>query len=167
MVTPFHSDTFKYTAAQEEIMTVLSGNLEPGAYSMPGTNPSVEMTHKEMEKEQSKHVGKPWALVFYNKSFEGLTPGYMITGFLLNLLGAVVAVSLLNISNASARTSGTRFMMVLLLPLFAIVQAVLVNWNWWSFPWHFIKGEVFDLLIGWGLAGLFLSWHYGRKTTTA
>lgn len=44
---------------------------------------------------------------------------------------------------------------------------VLSNMNWWSFPWGFVKPQVFDLVIGWGLCSLWLAWFVKKPEVLA
>jgi hypothetical protein len=50
--------------------------------------------------------------------------------------------------------------------VFTLAQGVLSNMNWWSFPWGFIKPQVFDLVIGWGLCSAWLGWYVRSKAAT-
>jgi hypothetical protein len=163
MVTPIHSDFAKYTPAETEIMPLLNARLpESGVYMIPGTDPSKPETMEEMKKRSEECVGKPYAMVFYNKSFPGMDPSMMLTGFLFNLIAVLIAITIVNVAVKAGVSSGMRFGLVLSLSLFCIFQSILLNWNWFQFPWHFVKGEIIDSLIGWSLAGLFLSWYLGK-----
>jgi hypothetical protein len=166
MVLPFHSDTLKYTPNQDAIIEVLSANLsENGLYGVPGDDPSREQTMEEMEAGWNKMLNKPWALVLYHTAFEGMTATGMMGGIMLNLVAVVIGIILLNASRPEQRTFGSIFGIVMLLPAFCIFQAVLENANWWGFPWHFLKGTIFDLLIGWSLCGVYLAWRYKKPNT--
>lgn len=163
MVLPVHEDFAKYTPNDAAIMTVLNSSLtESGAYMMPGMDPSKEPTVDEMKKRNAEMEGKPYALVMYNKEFHAMPPSMMVLGNLLNLVAVLIAISLVNMGIRSGASFGTRFMLVLSLAIFCIFQSALLNWNWMGFPWHFIKGEVIDLVVGWSLCGLFLSWYLGK-----
>ncbi|MBK8493706.1 MAG: hypothetical protein IPL50_00980 [Chitinophagaceae bacterium] len=35
--------------------------------------------------------------------------------------------------------------------------------NWMSIGWDVLTGELIDNIAGWGLAGIWLGWWYGRK----
>lgn len=161
VVFSLHDDAYKYSPQQGEIISVLNSNLpEEGAYAIPGTKPGT--SYKDMEEESKLHMGKPWAVIFYHNTFEGMSTSNMITGILLNLVAAMIAVSLLHMGSAYQKTFLIRMISVMLLPLFCIFQSILQNWNWWSFPWHFIKGDIMDLIIGWGLCAIFLAWYFGK-----
>ncbi|MES2680858.1 MAG: hypothetical protein V4635_13280 [Bacteroidota bacterium] len=163
MALPVHNDTMKYSAGQQEVMTALQKNLPAsGTYYLPGADPAVKLSSEEMESFYKAQIGKPWALVFYNTSFEGMSPSNMINGILLNLLSVVLVIALLHMSKAKEKQFAAIFGLVMILPVFVILQSVLQNANWWSFPWHFIKGTIVDLIFGWLLCGLYLSWHFRK-----
>ncbi len=164
MVLPVHADFAKYTPTETEIMALVNSKLpENGVYMMPGTDPSKPQTMEEMKKHGEECVGKPYAMLFYNKSFPGMQPTMLLIGFLFNLVAVIIAISIVNMAVKAGASSGTRFLLVLSLSIFCIFQAILLNWNWFQFPWHFVKGEVIDSLVGWSLAGLFLSWYLGKS----
>lgn len=164
MVLPVHSDTLKYAPQQSEIMESLRKNIPAaGAYRMPGTDPSADLSFEDMETQSKEHAGKPWALIFYNTSFEGMSAGTMMGGVLLNLAAVVLAVLLFHAAGAGNRSFAAAFGLIMVLPAFCILQPVLQNMNWWSFPWHFMKGEIIDLVIGWSLCGAFLTWYLKKQ----
>ena len=166
MALPIHKDTLKYTAQQEEIITMLQKNIpSDGFYSVPGHDPSKNLSFKEMEAAGKESLHKPWALVLYNSSFEGMSAPNMIGGILMNLVAVVLAIILLHACNAQEKTFGSVFRIIMILPVFCIFQAVLENANWWAFPWHFIKGTVFDLIIGWALCGFYLAWQFKKPNS--
>jgi hypothetical protein len=168
MASPIHTDSMKYTPKQAEITEAISANLtEDGMYRVPGFDPSEEMTTEKMEAFNKEYEGKPWALVLYNKSFVCMGPSVMVNGILLNLVGVILAICVFRIARGEERKFGTGLLLIMALPLFTIFQSALMNANWWSFPWHFLKGEVIDLIVGWLLFGLFAVWYFRRKPKTA
>jgi hypothetical protein len=163
MALPVHNSTMKFAEGQQEILTNLQKNLPAsGTYYLPGLDPAVKHSSEEMEIFYNAQIGKPWALIFYNTSFEGMSPSAMINGILLNLLSVMLVIILLHVGKAKEKKFIVIFALVMILPCFVILQSVLQNANWWSFPWHFIKGTIVDLLLGWFFCGLFLSWHFRK-----
>jgi len=167
MVLPTHNDTVKYTSNQSEIMETLQKNISSsGMYAIPGVDPSKNLSLEEMEKMNTERLGKPWALVMYNTSFEGLNAANMIGGIAINLIAVILVIGLFSMSKAKEKTFAAAFGLIMIFPAFCIFQPVLQNMNWWDFPWHFIKGEVFDLVIGWMLCGSFLAWYLRKPQRT-
>ena len=56
-----------------------------------------------------------------------------------------------------------RFMVSMAFAGFTLVMAVFSDMNWWSYPWSFIKPQVMDLVIGWGLCSVWLAWFVKAK----
>ncbi len=163
MALPTHNDAMKYTPQQGEILASLTKNLNAnGVYAVPGTDPSQEMSFETMEAQSKAQLGKPWALIFYNTSFEGMNASNMICGVLLNLVAAIIMLMVLHGAGAQNKKPGTVFGLVMLLPIFTIFQSILENANWFAFPWHFIKGTMFDLVIGWALCGAFITARFKK-----
>lgn len=163
MVLPVHNGFTKYSPADKEVLTVLNNSLtEDGMYYMPGKDPAKTYTAEEEEKYMQECVGKPVAMVFYSKSFPGMQPTVMLKGVLLNMVAVLMAIGIVNMAVKAGATPLARFLSVLSLAVFSIFQGALMNWNWWYFPWHFLRGSVIDMLVGWSLCGLFLSWYLGK-----
>lgn len=164
MALGLHDDMSKYNPQDKEVMTMISSKItEDGVYMMPGYDPSKKYTMQEHEAMMKENIGKPYALLFYHKAFPGMDPMMMVRGFLLNMIAVLMAVFLVNVAARSGAGFGAKYMVVMALPVFCIFQAPLLNWNWWQFPWQFIKGEIMDQVAGWALAGLFLARYLGPK----
>jgi hypothetical protein len=163
MASPIHKDALKYTPKQEEVMEVLQRTIpEEGVYSLPGEDPSKDVSYEEMEASSKQHLGKPWVLVFYHSSFKGMSASNMIGGILINLLSVILVVYTLRLFNAHEKSFRAALGIVMILPLFCIFQGMLPNMNWFEFPWHFMKGEIIDVLLGWLLCGMYLAWYMRR-----
>jgi hypothetical protein len=46
---------------------------------------------------------------------------------------------------------------------FALFQGALNNMNWWDFPWSFVRPQVMDLTIGWGVTSIWLAYYVKKK----
>ena len=79
-----HRPTSQHTVNQDSILTCLAKNIEPGFYFIPNTPPGV--SSEEQQKFMESQAGKPWAQVYYHKSFNTSMSGNMIRGLLVNIV---------------------------------------------------------------------------------
>lgn len=160
----FHKDFYTYAAKQDTIISSLSANLPAeGLYMMPmadPTSPDFKSRQQELEKTM---VGNPWAMVFYHPAMEAFSARSLLLGIVYAFIGAFIAAFVIYMGKFPCFWS--RFTVSMLFAIFTLVQGVLTNMNWWSFPWGFIKPQVFDLIIGWGLCSVWLAWFVKRPDT--
>lgn len=157
-----HNDFTSYSPRQYQVMQYLSQNiLSDGLYVMPYVDPDMANKKKEREKLQETNTGKPWAMIFYHNSLQGMKADSIIRGFLYTLLACLIASLVLYNGNYSS--FGIRFLIAMAFAVFALSQGVLDNMTWWSFPWSFIKTKVVDLTIGWGICSLWLAWFVNKQ----
>jgi hypothetical protein len=161
-----HRNFYTYTAKQDTIMHLLSGTLmQDGMYMMPMADPnSADFKNKQQDLEK-KMPGNPWAMVFYHPKMMDMTSAYMLLGFLYTLIASLVVTIVVYLGNFHG--FGGRFFAAWLIAVFALFMGVLGNMNWWSFPWSFVQPQVFDLLIGWGIASLWIALFVKRKPAKA
>lgn len=169
MILPIHLNSFMYSPNQDSIMQCLSTNLsEPGAYMMPMVdNRSVgsfdPQYHEDCEKMMGETIGKPAAYVIYTPAMEMMGGSMFAFGFLFDLIAVLCAVIILAAAGDKLTTFFQRWWMVMLIGVAIAMQGKLLDWNWMYFPWHFIKGSLIDIVVGWGLCGAWLAWYLGRK----
>lgn len=157
----FHNDFTSYTPRQQQIMGYLSQNIvADGLYMMPYVDPDLPDQKKAHQKVQDQNVGKPWAMVFYHKSMSGMEPGVIIKGLIYTLIACFIASLVLYYG--SYQSFWARFGIAMAFAIFALMQGVFDNMNWWSFPWSFVKTKVVDLTIGWGICSLWLAFFVRR-----
>ena len=75
--------------------------------------------------------------------------------FILNVLGSAVLMFVM--LAAKPGSLGCRVALALCFAVFGIIIGVLPNWNWWGYSWHYIGGQIGELVIGWALVGLVLA----------
>lgn len=164
MVLPIHNDSMKYTPEQDSIIATVSANLkEDGVYMLPGCEPGT--SHEEQEKQMKEMEGKPWMMIQYHSSFQGGMTGSMIMGFIINFLAVLIAVMVINATRNNYGSFSTRFMITLSFGLIIVISN-LATWNWMGTPFHYIKGEIIDAILSWGLCGLWLG-KYLKAPTAA
>ncbi len=160
MALGIHDGSFKYAPGQDAVLTAMAENLEEGMYYLPyfdGTN----MTQEEIHAAQQANAGKPWAILHYHGSMEMSMAGNMGYGFLIDFFVCLfISLVLVNIN-----VTGFALRMFFVMALAALVAlgGPLYQANWFKTPGHFLTGELIDILIGYFLAGLWMSWWTGRK----
>ena len=163
MALPTHKYMGKYISTQDSVLNVLNKYLpEDGAYMIPHVNPDSPTAHEDMEKMEAQMKGKPMAMVFYNKSWDGSMGMMMFWGFVINFIMAFFLICTINMFETSINTFGKRYYMALIFALFYVFQGPLTSWNWYLLPPHFWWGEVFDAIVMWSLVGIFLGWWLGK-----
>jgi len=157
-----HRNFFTYTAKQDTIMQVLSGNLaQDGLYMMPMADPKSPDYKVRQQNLEKKMPGNPWAMIFYHPKMMDMSAGFMVMGFLYTLIAALVVTVV--VYCGKYRTFCGRFLIAYIIAIFALCMGVLDNMNWWSYPWNFVQPQVMDLLIGWAIASLWIAWFVKRK----
>lgn len=161
MMLNIHQDSFKYTPAQDEIMAMLNDqNLEEGLYYMPGVDKSVTTPEEEQAFHES-NAGKPWVMLTYHEKMDMSMASNMGFGFLLSFLICLV-ISLVLV-NVQADGFGVRMFFVLAMASLVVLGGPLTEANWFKTPNHYLSGQLLDVILGYGLAGLWMSWWTGRK----
>ena len=164
MVLPIHTDSMRYTPAQDSLLSMMSRHLPAdGVYALPFLPPEKMEDPDEQQKFSASTAGKPWALVQYHQASTEMSGGMLGMGFLLDFLAVALVVCLLGLAGPRLTTFGGRFLAVMAFAGFTVLQSDLMSWNWWSTPGHFLKGEVLDHLLAWAVCGVWLGWYLGRK----
>lgn len=169
MVLPIHFDAFKYTPSQDSILNRLnSSGLESAAYMLPladnrNLTPS-DSKYQEERKSLDAHLkGKPVAMIFFNKSFEGDMASTFVMGFLYLFISVFCVSLILLAASSKVNTFGGRLWIVMLIALLFAFQGPMSDYNWMHFPWHYVRPMIIDIFVSWGLCGIWLSWYLGRE----
>jgi hypothetical protein len=163
MVMPTHLHSFIHTPSQDSILGVLkNAGLETGAYMLPSAdNRSVSAFDPEYQKQckemMESTVGKPAATIFYVSTVHAMGAMQLLKGFLYNLIAVFCACMLLSLAYQSNASFLMRWWMVMLIAIIYIMQGPMSGHNWMFEPWHYTKGFIYDAIIGWGLAGLWIA----------
>ena len=160
MFLGIHDHSFKYTPSQDSIMPVLSTHLEEGMYFLPFFDKATT-SEEEQQKIHEANAGKPWAMITYHNEMEmdmGKTMGLgFLSDFLVCLLISLVLI------NIPASTFSMRMFLVMCLAALVMLGGPLYQANWFDTPTHYLSGELIDILGGYFLAGLWMSWWTGRN----
>lgn len=169
MALPIHHQSLLYTPAQDTILKIINNNIDKsGTYMLPAAdNRDVEMWDPEYEKENQRimeeNQGKPFAMIFYVKEGMQMDARRFIVGYVFECFSVLIAVIILLAAGDKLKSFYMRWWIVMLLAVIICIEGYLMNWNWMSYPWHYIKGSIVDQLIGWGLCGIWLAWYLHVK----
>lgn len=162
----FHKDFYTYAEKQDSVLASLLANLPAeGLYMMPMSDPNSPDFKAKQEQLEKKMPGNPWAMVFYHPRMEEFSAKALLLGLLYAFLGALISAFVIYMGKFPSYWP--RFTVSMLFAVFTLVQGVLSNMNWWTFPWGFVKPQVFDLVIGWGLCSLWLAWFVKKPEVLA
>jgi hypothetical protein len=146
MVIPWHQPTMSIFENEEAVgRAIQAASPQPGIYTYPGwTDDEADMT--------KKHNEGPYVFASVVPNGVGSEmAGMMVGGFIANLVGAALLLSLL--PRGPHVTWRERLRVVFVAALFVSLVPALMNWNWWHFPVPFTLVAVVDGIVGWTLAG--------------
>jgi len=156
----YHDDGLRQAPNQEKIISTLSGLFtEEGQYLIPRSSPNA--SQEDMAKFGETMKGKPWAIVTYHTSYNNDMGLAIVRSFVTAFICVLLFIAILG------RNPGG-FSSVFLKGIGIGALMFLFVWYnsdiWFQTPWQFIKGELIDLLVAWGLCGLWLGWWLNRRT---
>jgi hypothetical protein len=167
MVIPLHDSTVLALPQERAIVDALAAqNLETGVYVAPYADDPAAMSDPESAFMKNHQAG-PIVSIYYQK--QGAVPmnvGVLLTGFLIDLLGAALAACLLSSIGACGRSYWCRVGFVTGLGVFVALMGHASYWNWMSFPAGYTLAFMIDVIVGWFLAGLAIAWLIKPSETT-
>ncbi len=159
MIFTYHETSYRQVTQQDEAIQAIGNALKnEGQYLIPRSDPAANSVQQQEFEAQMQ--GKPWALVTYHSSYEFDMAMAVARSFTTACLAVLLFIVILG------NRPGTFF------SIFAkaiglgvlIFSFVFYNQNiWLQTPWEVIRPEVYDLLIEWGLCGLWLGYWLTKK----
>jgi len=140
--------------------------LESGFYMMPTVdNRNIGMFDSKyrqaMMDAQKTNAGKPFAMVIYGKAMV-MSPMQPVAGLIIDLLAVMCVVIILTLAKDRLKTFFMRWWIVMIVGFVVALNSYMLEYNWMGFPWHFIKGELIDTFMEWGLCGAWLAWYFRK-----
>ena len=157
-VLNLHAKEYQKAPAEDTIMNFLSQHFsEDAQYRIPGMDENA--SSDEMEKKMEEMKGKPWAVVSYHKAYTGDMMSGILKGFAAALISALFVCWIL-MTNPN-RTFGGIFISTILIGVAGYLYIPYSNHIWWEAPGAITN--LVDVLISWGLCGLWLGWYLKNK----
>lgn len=170
MVLPFHAQTinnFKDTAA---VQTTMMLNVDKaGVYTIPAcpmhSTASAEAKEVLKKEAMAQRTKGPVAFAVVNPNGVGSMPVNMIKALLASILGVMLVTWLL--FQTSIESFFGRVLFFTVFGLAASVVAIYPVSNWWGLPIINTLIDTADLVIGFFLAGLLISFCASRCEATS
>ncbi len=164
MIIPWHRME-KLPAEASIAQSFRDANVERGMYWLPGKDLSIDesaLTGAEktaMKEAYNKEYKRgPIALVAYRP--DGSSPlgiWKFAAGFVLDFFVAAVAAVLLMLAAPALPGLPGRVIFIVLLGLYTVFGATLMNWNWMNYPLKFTLEMAGDTLVASALLGVTLA----------
>lgn len=151
-----HAPQQRYTEKQDTILSFLSQQFsEDGFYFMPGLPEGA--SGDEYEKAMEANAGKPWAQVYYHKSWNTNMGMNMVRGLVANILAALLLCwILLKISNNSFQIT---FIASIAVGIISYLTNGYATAIWFEVP---SMPDLIDAIVAWALCGGWLGWWLNR-----
>lgn len=157
MVLPFHSQTLNPVPETAiEVQTMKDQMPDAGVYHYPGLPGGTAANSWENLSRRMREEPVITLMVFLPDGTDLLPVENFIFGLILNLAAAGLAVFLLGLT--PIRNYWNKVVFVGLLGTFAVLSASLPEYLWFGYPADFVVAAVFDVIVGWSLAGAAIAW---------
>jgi len=156
MVLNLEADMIKPMPNEEAVSGVLKPAItSPGVYVMPGIDMTRKPTDEEMNSWMAKYHAGPTAMLFYHpEGADVFSPHQFGIQFGADLAAALFGSLIL----LFAATGFVRGVIISTLIGVAGWSAILIPyWNWYRFPFEFVRADLIDQVAGWFLAGLVMA----------
>ena len=152
-----HGSQMAYTPQQDEILEFLENSeIQEGSYFLPTVPKGASA--EDMQALQENAVGKPWARIQYNNSFNASMGMNLLRGFVINVIAAYLLIWIfLKIPRI---TMGNIISMCIAIGLIGYLTISYLNSVWFegnSLP------DLIDAIVPWSLVGVWLGWYLNRE----
>ncbi|MBC7848325.1 MAG: hypothetical protein H7Y31_01250 [Chitinophagaceae bacterium] len=157
-VLQVHAKEYQKAPNEAAILQTLGENFAgDGQYRIPNLEPTASSA--DSEKFMADNAGKPWAVVSYHKSYDADMITNVLKAFAADLI-AVLFVCYILVTNPNRSFWGI-FISTVLIGIAGFLYIPYANHVWWEYPGTLTN--LMDVLISWGLCGLWLGWWLRRK----
>lgn len=149
--------------SESAIESVLSASIPAaGFYYYPGGQLKPGMSKEDRAAAQAEHRRRfkegPTGVLIYRPGGEEFQFGRRLAvQFLLSVLAAMVAASILFLVATGHSTYAVRVGIVCLLGLFAFAYIEPQYWNWYGFPAAYAAARVIGGVASWTIAGIVIA----------
>ncbi|MHA8071682.1 hypothetical protein V7S77_07165 [Aquirufa ecclesiirivi] len=153
-----HEPSQMYTASQDSVLNVLAKHLKKeGGYILPRMENEQDMAKAD---EFTKSVtGKPWARIQYYSNYNISMQDNMIRGLIVDIFLVFLVIYL--IRQLKTPTMKTILGMCLVIGVLVFTNSTYTQHIW--YPVFDLRAELIDLIVSWGLCGLWLGWYLPRR----
>ncbi|HEV7701720.1 MAG TPA: hypothetical protein VGO43_15925 [Pyrinomonadaceae bacterium] len=166
MVLNIEGSVVKPMPNEAAVTAAMKSNLsEPGVYIAPGIDMTKTATEEEQQAWATRYKDGPTMMLIYQPAgTDVFTPKQFLTQ-----LGADVGAALFgSIILLFASVGFARGVIISTLIGIAGWIAILIPyWNWYRFPFEFVRADLIDQIAGWFLAGLVMAFFMRRREATA
>ncbi len=146
-----HASEQAYTPNQDAIMKVLDENLEPGQYFLPTVSPGTSA--EAAQEHMTNQAGKPWAQVFYHKSYNANMGMNMTRGVLVDIIAIwMLCWIILKMGSPNMQTIVLTSVFV---GLIGFISETYTNSIWFE---NHVVTSMIDAVVSYGLVGVWLGW---------
>jgi hypothetical protein len=163
VLLPLGTIGIKSMPAENAVLSAMRDHLkEPGFYFFPGMPAPATMTNEQRKEAQERWAeeirrGPRGILVYHPSGTEPMSTRQLGGELLTNLLGGLVAATLLSMAAGALGAFAARLTFVTLLGLFASLAIEMSYWIWYGFPTDYTVAQIADQVVSWFLAGLTLA----------
>jgi|GEM_PF-308738 len=164
MALPLHTPTMNELPQERAIADALrSQNLESGVYVTPFMKNSDDPGNPESEFSTNHNAGPIFSIIYRKDGGAPMPPQMMMGGFVVDLLAALLAATLLSCMGGCGKSYWKRVGFVAALGVFVALIGHVGYWNWMNFPLDYTIAMAIDVIVGWTLAGLAIAFFVHPK----
>ncbi|MBK9255730.1 MAG: hypothetical protein IPM42_09610 [Saprospiraceae bacterium] len=151
-----HQSSNQYTPKQDSVMAFLNSQFsEDGFYYMPGVPP--ETSSEDYQSIMESNTGKPWAQVYYHKSWNANMSTNMFRGYLVNVVSVLLLIWIF--VKFEKNDFVTTILSALAVGIISYLTTSYTSSIWFEVP---SMPDLIDSIVSWGLCGAWLGWWLNR-----
>lgn len=162
MVLDLEGNVFKVVPNEEAVSAALKAQItEDGVYFLPGLDMGKQATEAEQEAWAAKYKQGPTAMLVYHPAGDDVfTPKQFVTQFGSNLGSALLAAIVLMLAGVGYARG---VIITTLMGVAGWVAILIPYWNWYKFPFEFVRIDMIDQTVEWFLGGLVIALFMRRR----
>jgi hypothetical protein len=162
MVLNLENGVFKPMPNEATVSSAMSASITAdGVYFMPGIDMMSKPSEAEQEAWAAKAKAGPTAFVVYHQVGDDVfTPKQFGVQFGAELACALIAAFVLGLASVGFVRG---VIITTLMGVAGWVAILIPYWNWYKFPFDFVRMDLIDQVAGWFLGGLVIAFFMRRR----